>query len=139
MERDICRVFSLDRVRLPISIKSIVYSFLVLISNDLLRKHYLKGSRGTWKSFERISPVEAILRKKLIFRNLLVQKRYAILLSFNFVVCVCMCVRACVRALPSMTTVGYWVLYTKYVHAHIYIYKCIVCLPTKWEALLRVL
>ena len=30
---------------------------------------------------------------------------------------------------------GYWVLYTKYVHAHVY--KCIVCLSTKWEALLR--
>ena len=70
MERDIRRVFSLDRVRLPISIKSIVHSFLVLISNDSLRKHYLKGSRGTWKSFVRTSPVEAILRKKLIFRNL---------------------------------------------------------------------
>ena len=37
-----------------------------------------------------------------------------ILLSFNFVVCMCACVRvcvcACVRVLPSMTTVGYWVL-----------------------------
>ena len=31
-------------------------------------------------------------------------------------VCVCVC------ALPSMTTVGYWVLYTKYAHAQIYIY-----------------
>ena len=37
-----------------------------------------------------------------------------------------------------MTTLGYkyWILYTKYAHAHIY--KWIVCLPTKWEALTTV-
>ena len=64
MERDIRRVFSLDRVHLPLLIKSIVHSFLVLISNDSLMKHYLKGSRGTWKSCACTSPVEAILRKK---------------------------------------------------------------------------
>ena len=71
LKRDICRVFSLDRVRLPLLIKSIVHSFLVLILNDSRRRHYLKGSRETWKSCARMSPVEAILRKnKLILRNL---------------------------------------------------------------------
>ena len=46
------------------------------------------------------------------------------------------CVFVCSR-FPSMTTVGCWVLYTKYIHADIY--KCIICLLTKSEALQRVL
>ena len=50
---------------------------------------------------------------------------FFILLSFIFVVCVCVCV----RALPSMTTVGYWILYTKYVHGQIYINVSSVCRP----------
>ena len=48
------------------------------------------------------------------------QHVHFILLSFIFLVCVCVCV----RALPSMTTVGYWVLYTKkFMDIYILIYR----------------
>ena len=70
MERDICGVFSLDRVRLPILIKSIVHLFLVLISNDSLRKALFKGLPWNVEIFRTYKPCRRNTQKKADIRNL---------------------------------------------------------------------
>ena len=54
---------------------------------------------------------------------------------FNFVVCVCVCVcvRACVTEYDHCGVLG---TVDKICSCTCTVYKCIVCLPTKWEALL---